>query len=154
MSSDPMNFLPSLLKSADALADEIRSYATRSSAGSQPDRPDDDVGIARRRKAKSLLAERSTRSRHLPPVFFHEPAWDILLCSYLASFDDKRQSVKQLVGLIDAPATTSQRWIDQLVSMGYLDRETDAKDRRRFIITQSSRGIEAMNGYIDSVRTV
>lgn len=60
-------------------------------------------------------------------------------------------NVKALVSCSDAPATTSQRWIDHLHKSGLIDRVTDTIDRRRIDISLSERGHDAMVRYLSDV---
>lgn len=102
--------------------------------------------------ALALIAQRQARKAFLPPSLFHEPAWDILLALYVHRDKAVALSVKQIVGLIDGPVTTSQRWIDQLVHMRLLDREENAADRRRMEIALSPRGKDAIENYLSAIR--
>lgn len=102
-------------------------------------------------KARSLLAERRARSRFLPAELFHEPAWDMLLALFVAQHDRRVMNVKTLVGHSDAPATTSQRWIDHLAKLGLIDRVTDTVDRRRIEVQLSDAGDLALRKLLASL---
>lgn len=104
------------------------------------------------RVAKELLQQRQTRKQFMPPSLFHEPAWEILLSLFIAQEEHRTLNVKDLVQLIDAPATTSQRWIDQLAHMRLIDRSSDPNDRRRMELTLSQQGRAMMAPYLCSLR--
>lgn len=111
-----------------------------------PDRPVDLVA-----RATELLAIRRARRKFFPPDLFHEPAWEMLVALFIVYETDHSMNVKQLVGRSDAPATTSQRWIDHLHKSGLINRVTDTEDRRRIDISLSERGFDAMTMYLKHV---
>ena len=84
----------------------------------------------------------------LPASLFHEPAWEILLNLYVAHQRGTPLNVKHLVSLVDAPVTTSQRWIDQLVHMKLLNRVVDPADRRRLEISLAPAAVTAVEAYL------
>jgi DNA-binding MarR family transcriptional regulator len=101
--------------------------------------------------ARTLLDQRLQRKNFLPVALFHEPAWELLLCLYVAHEKGAVLSVKELVTQVDAPVTTSQRWIDQLVHMKLLHREVDPHDRRRLGISLTEQAAKAMARYLSQV---
>lgn len=103
-------------------------------------------------KARSLLAERRIRARFLPAELFHEPAWDMLLALFVAQHERRVMNVKTLVGHSEAPATTSQRWIDHLAKLGLIDRVVDMVDRRRIEVQLSESGDSAMRALLASFK--
>lgn len=98
--------------------------------------------------AEQLLQQRHARSRFLPPSLFHEPAWEILLSLFVAQRRGKTLNVKHLVEEVDAPVTTSQRWIDTLAHMKLIQRFTDANDRRRIELSLSDTAMSALERYL------
>ena len=131
------------------IAGEFGSRADRIIASGKPtlpgasERPVDLVA-----RAQELLAMRRARRKFFPPDLFHEPAWEMLLALFIVYETDHSMNVKQLVGCSDAPATTSQRWIDHLHKSGLINRVTDSEDRRRIDISLSERGYDAMTKYL------
>ena len=105
------------------------------------------------RIAQVVLEQLHMRKRFLPPSLFHEPAWEILLALFVSERDKQTLNVKQLVSLIDAPPTTSQRWIDQLVHMKLLQRKVDVNDRRRLEISLSETGFQSVERYLHWIAT-
>ena len=102
-------------------------------------------------RAREVLAVRKARRRYFPPDLFHEPAWEMLVALFIIYETDHSMNVKALVSCSDAPATTSQRWIDHLHKSGLIDRVTDTVDRRRIDISLSDRGHEAMVRYLKDI---
>ena len=102
-------------------------------------------------RAERLLEERRLRSRHLPSDLFHEPAWDMLLALFVARANGQVMNVKTLVSSASAPATTSQRWIEHLAAQRFVERVTDAADRRRVEVALSDKGLDAMTRYLEQL---
>lgn len=138
-----------------AIAGEFGSRADRIIASSKPaspgipDRAVDLVAVA-----QELLATRRARRKFFPLDLFHEPAWEMLVALFIVYETDHSMNVKQLVGCSDAPATTSQRWIDHLYKSGLVNRVTDTEDRRRIDISLSERGCDAMTKYLKHVSDI
>lgn len=99
-------------------------------------------------RARSLIKQRRLRRRFLPGELFHEPAWEMLLALYVARHEKKIMNVKTLVSNADAPATTSQRWIEHLAQLRLVDRVTDPVDRRRIEVSLSDSGRDAIERYL------
>jgi DNA-binding MarR family transcriptional regulator len=78
-----------------------------------------------------LIAERRHRASFLPGGLFSDPAWDILLAMALADARQQRLTISNLSDRVDAPPTTSLRWIVNLTEAGLLVRFNDATDKRR-----------------------
>lgn len=101
--------------------------------------------------ARTVLDMRRSRKQFMPASLFHEPAWEILLSLYIAQEDRRVLFVKNLVQDIEAPVTTSQRWIDQLAHMKLVDRSTDPDDRRRSEVSLSAQGRTMLEAYLRSL---
>ena len=102
-------------------------------------------------RAKNIMASRKARRKYFPADLFHEPAWEMLMALFIVYEGEHTMNVKTLVSCSDAPATTSQRWIDHLHKSGLIDRVTDTVDRRRIDISLSERGHDAMVRYLKDV---
>lgn len=135
-----------------AIAGEFTSRADRIIASGRPSggapaiNPLTPVDLVAR--ARQQLAMRKARRRHFPPDLFHEPAWEMLVALFIIYQTERSMNVKALVACSDAPATTSQRWIDHLHKSGLIDRVTDTLDRRRIDISLSDQGYDAMARYM------
>ncbi|KQS03806.1 hypothetical protein ASG11_05735 [Sphingomonas sp. Leaf357] len=102
-------------------------------------------------RARNIMASRKARRKFFPADLFHEPAWEMLMALFIIYEGEHTMNVKALVSCSDAPATTSQRWIDHLHKSGLIDRVTDTIDRRRIDISLSERGHDAMTRYLKDV---
>lgn len=127
-------------------ADQIISSSRAAPGSASSDGPPDLVA-----RARGIIASRKARRKHFPSDLFHEPAWEMLMALFIIYEGDHTMNVKQLVSCSDAPATTSQRWIDHLHKSGLIDRVTDTIDRRRIDISLSERGYDAMANYLKDV---
>lgn len=132
-----------------ALTDE---YAVRIAHASDPStggvEPTDSALVE---EAIAVMAERRMRREFLPEEIFHDPAWNILLALFASGAERTPMTVKDVVLQSDAPATTSQRWIDQLHDLNLIDRSTDKEDRRRVKVSLSQSGSNAMKSYFRAV---
>ncbi|WP_375381937.1 hypothetical protein [uncultured Sphingomonas sp.] len=101
-------------------------------------------------QAAGLLRHRQLRKRFLPADLFREPGWDMLIAIYIADRNGHPMNVKSLVAMVDAPATTSQRWIDHLDRLGLVTRATDPLDRRRIEVSLTYAGQSALEAYLSA----
>lgn len=101
--------------------------------------------------AERLLASRRARRKYFPNGLFNEPAWEMLLTLFLEFDHGGTMNVKALVACSGSPATTSQRWIEQLFRFHLIDRVVDSADRRRVEISLSQEGFDAMRRYLGTV---
>ena len=102
------------------------------------------------KQAAGLLRHRQLRKRFLPADLFREPGWDMLIAIYIADSNGHPMNVKSLVAMVDAPATTSQRWIDHLDRLGLVTRATDPLDRRRIEVSLTHAGQSALEAYLSA----
>jgi hypothetical protein len=140
-----------LTVSLSGLAEEYGRRAAAVAQGDAPPAMEEDPQARLVRVAQLLVEQRRLRSRHLPGELFHEPAWDMLLALFIGQHERRTMNVKTLVSYSDAPATTSQRWIDHLHKLGLIDRITDMVDRRRVEIQLSEAGEDALRQYLRAV---
>lgn len=101
-------------------------------------------------QAAALLRQRQLRKKFLPADLFREPGWDMLIAIYIADRNGHPMNVKSLVAMVDAPATTSQRWIDHLDRLGLVSRATDTLDRRRIEVSLTHAGQSALEAYLSA----
>lgn len=93
-------------------------------------------------RARRLLAERRALNACLPEAAAAEAAWAMLLVLFVEA-DGRPLSAKALAIAAEAPASTAQRWLDQLAGAGLVDRAIDPADRRRveLSLTAAGRGL-------------
>ena len=129
------------LSSALRLVDEVASVP----ASRLPNQP------VTERDIRTILRYRRHRDRFFEGELFADPAWDILLELYAARLGQQKIPVGALCEAAAVPATTALRWISQLESKGLIERKADPMDGRRFHLSLSEAGLEAMGGYFRAV---
>lgn len=142
----------SLLRHAQALqaqAAELADVITRADndRGTAPTSGRDSASFA-----KGIIRARSQRSKFLPQKLFSEPAWDILLELYAAEIAQRRMAVSQVCAAAKVPATTALRWLNTLEENELVRRHPDPLDARRFFVSLTPAGSQAMGGYVQSIK--
>lgn len=97
--------------------------------------------------AKEAYQERRARDALLPPEFLGEPGWDILLDLLISRLSNKEISVTSCCVAACVPPTTALRWIDLLISQGFVERVSDPEDRRRSLLRLTEHGFRQMRSY-------
>ena len=129
------------LTSALRIVDQVASVP----ASRLPDQPVTEKEI------RAMLKLRRNRDRFFDGELFADPAWDILLELYAAELGQQKVSVGSLCVGAAVPATTALRWISQLTGKGLIERQADQMDGRRFHLSLSSTGLDAMASYFKMV---
>lgn len=100
-------------------------------------------------RVERILKLRTVRSDIFGRSLFGEPAWDMLLHLYDAHLQDRTEYVTGLCAASGVPPSTALRWIHCLLDRGWIKREGDARDQRRFIVTLTAKGIRAMERFFE-----
>lgn len=100
---------------------------------------------------KDLLKARRARANFFGPHLFADPAWDILLLTYVALLDQEPLLVSTLLRTSHVPATTMLRWIKALEQEGWLERTDDPPEGPQSLLKLSAAGKAAMERYLASV---
>lgn len=129
------------LSSALRIVDQVASVP----ASRLPDQPVTEKDI------RAILKLRRNRDRFFEGEMFADPAWDMLLELYAAKLGQRRISVGSLCLAAAVPATTALRWIAMLQSKGLVERSADPMDGRRFHLSLSGTGLDAMASYFRTV---
>ena len=102
-------------------------------------------------RVEQILRARRARDKVFGSELFADPAWDILLESFLTHLRHTRISISGLCAVAAVPATTALRWILKLEQDDLLTREDDLLDHRRTWIQLTDRGMIAMQRYFAMV---
>ena len=94
--------------------------------------------------AAKMYRSRRQRDRLLPPSFFADPAWDMLLELFISKVEQKRISVTSLTIAAACPATTALRYLNLLEKTGFAFREDCELDLRVKYISLSDHGYWSM----------
>jgi DNA-binding MarR family transcriptional regulator len=98
-----------------------------------------------RRIARRILEFRRSRASFLNPAMLGEPAYEMLLCLYIAEDPGEPLTPARLAELTDVPHSSALRWIDYLVDKELVTRGAHPKDRRATVIDLTSKGKQALD---------
>lgn len=65
---------------------------------------------------------------------FSDPAWDVLLQLYAAELGNRRITVEEIVRTVEAPESTTRRWLGVLCDRGMILVEMDAADQKASVV--------------------
>jgi predicted transcriptional regulator len=100
------------------------------------------------KSVRKLLKTRTLREHYFGSDLFADPAWDMLLDLYACELGQTRVSVSGLCAAANAPPTTGLRYIGKLEQDGWIERHADPRDRRRYWVELSDKGLEAIRQYM------
>jgi DNA-binding MarR family transcriptional regulator len=90
---------------------------------------------------RKIKRQRMLRNRFFGKHLFADPAWDMILDLAVAHSEGRSLCVSSLGYGSGVPATTSLRWISQLVKDDLVERVQDNKDKRRTFVRLSANGV-------------
>ena len=102
-------------------------------------------------RAKRHLRDRRLRRQFFSRAIFGEPAWDTLLVLYISEFFGRRLTVGRLVDWIEAPLSTTQRWIAYLEKERLVAKEGHPDDRRMAYVRLLDKGRAILDDYFTAV---
>ena len=102
-------------------------------------------------QVQAAKRERARRQLYLPSDLFAEPAWDILLELYAFELVSRLVSESELAERIDAPGTTTARWMKLLEAEDLIARRVDPDHFREVRISLTPKGLTALGGYFSDV---
>lgn len=105
----------------------------------------------RARLAKSFHDARRAREGFFAAELFSDPAWDILLILYWASYTQRRMSVSHVCGSAGVPPTTALRWIEHLRGTGLLHKKKHPTDGRVIWVSLTDDAQSMLDQYFDGV---
>ena len=100
---------------------------------------------------KRVRAARRARVDFFDASLFGEPAWDMLLALYLASAEQYRLTITNLVNESEATATTALRWITRFEQLGLLLRRQNPFDNRSHFVELSSEALEKLTILLEAM---
>jgi DNA-binding MarR family transcriptional regulator len=98
--------------------------------------------------AKSLIKERSYRTKYFGDMDFFDPAWDILLDLYVCKETGRQVSVSSACIASNVPPTTALRYLSSMTDQGILIRVLDETDGRRIFVALSDTSHSLMRQYL------
>lgn len=99
-------------------------------------------------RAEALYAGRRLRDRLFAEGIFSEPAWDILLCVFLAHREGRQADIEAALVECGVPKDAGMRFLALLTEIGLLvdTTRTDESPKR---VTLSSSGLRDMNRFFE-----
>jgi DNA-binding MarR family transcriptional regulator len=104
--------------------------------------------------ARSMMYERAHRARFFDGSLLSEPGWDILLELFIAHADQKRLNISAVGAACGIPSTTTLRWLNLLMQLGFAERSDDPLDARRAFVNITAEGAITMMNYIRDLRSI
>lgn len=103
-------------------------------------------------EVRQAIRARRLRDKFFGEALFEDPAWDMILDLFAAHLEQSEVSVSSLCIAAPVAPTTALRWIGRMTDAGLFERHPDPFDRRRALMTLSSRAIEGMRGYVAALQ--
>jgi DNA-binding MarR family transcriptional regulator len=115
-------------------------------AATSAPRPQADTPELQRR-AREILSIRRRRYQFFGKAMFGEVAWELLLTLY-AHDASARQTVSSVTTLVEAPKSTTIRWIEYLEQLGLTQRAAHPTDKRSAFVELTDKGRRSMEAYL------
>ena len=96
-------------------------------------------------RARFAIAMRERRVEVLGNEFEAEPPFDILLALYISEGSEKIITVTKLAELALLAVSTALRWLDRLVSDGWIERTRVAGDARKSRLSLTAKSRNALD---------
>lgn len=97
----------------------------------------------------SVLLVRGARHVVLGEGLFSDPAWDILLELYAARLGRRSMSLSELAQAIEAPSSTTGRWIAALEGRRLVSSTIDPANPSRVLVKLTTEGASKMEHLAD-----
>lgn len=109
----------------------------------------DDHSLAR--LAENILTDRALRKSHFPGELFSEPAWDILLCLFVADTRKSWLSEVSVCTTSGAPRSTAMRWINFMKKAGIIEKMDASNSDKPANFRITPYGAAQMRNYLKSI---
>lgn len=100
------------------------------------------------RLVRAILRARRRRDSLFGEDLFGEPCWDLLLELYAAQLAQQKVSISSACLASAVAPTTALRWIGKLERDGWVCREADPLDGRRYWLRLTQQGVSAMHNFL------
>jgi len=127
---------------------ELESLRLRLSLAEENSSKTSEIDLAETRLVREIIRSRRRRDTQFGANLFGEPAWDMLLELYLAHLEQRRTTVSSACRASASPQTTGLRWIRQLQTQGWIQRQSDPLDGRRVWLSLTDRACASMHHYL------
>ncbi|PCD01627.1 hypothetical protein COC42_15985 [Sphingomonas spermidinifaciens] len=104
--------------------------------------------------ARRARAARARYSDHFPKDLFRDRSWDILIELFIAAGEGRSLCAKDAMHIAEDSAAASVRRIDALEAVGLVERTHDENDHRRVRLSLSTKGREAISGFLRDLYSI
>lgn len=104
--------------------------------------------------ARDTLEYRRRRYRYFPRGMLGEPAFDIMLCLYVAESEQRHVTHTMIAEMAEVPSSSAHRWIDFLVGKRFLDRAKHPFDSRATVLMLTPEGRKSLQSLFDDIAQV
>ena len=98
--------------------------------------------------ARMWLRKQNARYKFLPKNIFRDPAWNILIDTYVQEREGRAVSTTSACAASGAPNSTALRWIASLEDSGLIARIMDTMDGRRTFIRLTPKARVAIEAWL------
>jgi DNA-binding MarR family transcriptional regulator len=134
-----------LIEQIRALQHRVEVLATTAGAARLGSPQPAEIPPEAKHAVRTIVQLRAHRRSVFGPALFGEPSWDILLELFDAHLKGRSECVSSLCIASGVPGTTALRRIGDLEREGFIIRSADPKDRRRFYLELTEKGVDAMS---------
>lgn len=118
--------------------------------------PDSDAAPIFSDKQRITVAQAWTRASSLRQAtlgisYFQDPAWDILLLVYLEHLKGRALNVTAACTAGNVAPTTGLRWLQKLTEDGWVERRTQARNKKCVLVILTDRALVRMNALMEAV---
>jgi DNA-binding MarR family transcriptional regulator len=101
--------------------------------------------------AQAWTRASSLRRSALGISYFQDPAWDILLLVYLEHLKGRALNVTAACTAGNVAPTTGLRWLQKLTEDGWVERRTQARNRKCVLVILTDQALVRMNALMEAV---
>lgn len=102
-------------------------------------------------QVRRVIRARRFRDELFGPALFADPAWDILLELFACELSGARANVTSVCAAAAVPTSTALRWIKNLEERRLVRRQEDPHDLRRWFVSLTPEGSEALASFFDAI---
>lgn len=101
--------------------------------------------------ARDTLEYRRRRYRYFPRGMLGEPAFDIMLCLYVAESEQRHVTHTMIAEMAQVPSSSAHRWIDFLVGKRFLERAKHPFDSRATVLMLTPEGRKSLECLFEDI---
>ena len=102
--------------------------------------------------ARRMERARQDRALFIPPEFFGEPGWSLMIDLFIAHHEGRVVNTSGACFGASIPQTTGLRWIEKLAAAGMIVRYPHPQDTRFVMIQMSAEGLARMTALLSHLQ--